>query len=233
MKRVFLLAILLMYIAVPYGLCQQNIQNLLGQRVRGIYVTNKNLLYALSDLSENYDIPIGVEIYQENKKPIPENKLLAKVEELYKSLPEIKKSQYIEGKTVRESLDIITQINDDYTWIESDGVINVFPKGKETVLDAPIRYFKANGLTELGIKDAIVTLPTVKSKSATLGMELSWLYIGNLRNINSNSQIYTFELYDAKARDILNYVIKTGNKHFWYVYPTLGGNVSYIYIGYL
>ena len=125
----------------------QTPDNLLEQRIT-LHLNRTTFLYALSTLSVDKRVPIGLEFALDHKS-------------------EYQLNIDVDNATPQDVLDKIVQQELGYMWQVRDGVINIIPTQSrddflEKLLDTPVRHFTPpKVLGKFQIRDAIAELPEV------------------------------------------------------------------------
>jgi len=179
--------------------------NLLEKRLDNIEIIEANLHLALSRLSEEYGIPIGVEVVKGGNKG-----------------PKI--ALRMKDGTVQEVLDALVRQDARYNWSLDENVINVTPNSERDVflrdlLDAKIRTFSIteNGNT-FDLRMRIVELPEVKTRLNQAGIQPRVSAYTNADTAALGDR-FTLTMSNVTLRNILNEIVKseTSEAKYWVV----------------
>lgn len=174
--------------------------DLTGQPVK-LHLTNATLIYALSTLSVDHRVPIGLEYSAADKKGFTLN-----IE--------------IKDGTLKDALDLIVEQEPAYRWEVRDGVINFVPVRArepffEKLLDTRISNFAPRkGLTIFDIRNLLVDLPEVRGL-----LEASNITVFRYGDYAYRPSIYTkdvdLNISDTNVRGALNKIVRESEHKLW------------------
>lgn len=183
----------------------QSKQNDLKDKLIELHLQNVTLLYALSTLSVDYQIPIGFEKSLSDKD---EQKINLEI---------------VDGK-LQDVLDSIIKQEPQYKWEINDGVVNFIPVNNrdvflERLLDTHINKFAPKiGNEYFRLKEAIADLPEIKTLLETNNIILyksEMFSKGLLRNIDVDINIQ-----NTNVKGVLNNLVKETPAKFWKIERT-------------
>lgn len=174
----------------------------MNTHVRNVYIEAVNALVALSDVAEDFGIPIGVEAAARGQG--------RKI-----------KIDMSEG-TLRDVLDAVIKQDPRYEWTLVNGVVNFTPRSDRDelsaeVLSTTLKEFEVKeGAALIDIKREIIAQPEVHAKldSAKVGTRIGG-FTG--RDFNKAGPKFTLRMGNVTVREVLNHLIRTSELKYWVV----------------
>lgn len=115
----------------------------------------------------------------------------------------------------------IVTTDPDYRWEFSGGVLNLLPtKNPSTLLDMPIREFKAENVTISEAQSLLLSKPEVKKKIVEVGLSKAVHRLHILSayipaSEDKNIPRFNFDLQGTTLRGILNEIVRNQAKKSW------------------
>lgn len=199
-----LVALLLLTCAqVNFG---QQASNELAERViKQVEIKDAaNVHLILSALSNEYGVPIGLEVAE-------------------KGMVEPKISLKLRNRPLRHVLDAIIEQDPRYEWKEVDGVINVFPKaGRDEflkdLLETHVKHFTVDkGTGRFDIRRRITEIPEVAAKLERAKINHGVGGFVTNADFSEAGPEFTLDVSDITLRQILNRFIGTSETKYWIV----------------
>jgi hypothetical protein len=187
--------------------------DLLTRHIRTTTIKGESIAQILDRLAWDYEIPLGIELGDDNLTPRREITL---------DLPET---------NLKDFLNSVIAKDPRYTWKLEGGVIHVWPVSERdtllaALLDEKISHFAIMGeVSTYGIYQDIMDLPEIKSKLVVAGVEPltfrgpgSWAKLGK-ETLFSESNLTLRELLDriVLKTEIRQWVISRGGKNSEYI----------------
>lgn len=181
---------------------QTQANEMLQRRLEPLATQADSMHLLLSQISADYDVPIGLEAATQGEEPIL--------------------SVMIQGRTLQEVLDETVRKDPRYEWKIIDGVINVRPKSQRDgllakVLETRVDFFEIKRDSRLfQVRREILELPHVK---ALLEQEK----VGYGPDVKLGGEFVKFgkdfalSLSNVTVREILNRIIRTSDVKYWVV----------------
>lgn len=115
-----------------------------------------------------------------------------------------------------ERLNLITQLNPNYTWKYEQGVINLIPsKSVPELLNVKVKNFKVSNLYNLNlIIDKILQLPEVVESHKRLNLKQG-IQFGGLQSPPSRRPQIEMIFKDKTLQEILNEVVRERGRGIW------------------
>jgi hypothetical protein len=194
--------------------------DLKDQELLNVNITTRNILLALSHLSEQQKIPIGLEFAMSNT--VQTNR------EIHFSAAKSSLSQV---------LDEITSQDGRFIWRSSGQVIHVLPKGIhrdtciERLLSLPVDNFAAEkGSTYLGLRSKLYSLPGFHEGISACGLEIDQSVIPS-QDFSIVLRKSSLILRGTTFSGILDRIITKSDSKFWVLNRT-GDNGRFLFVNF-
>lgn len=179
--------------------------NLADLPLRSVSIKASNIHLALSDISDKYRLPIGLEVS-------PDDDLLKERDIVVK----------LDSGTLRDVLNSVAGQNPLYTWEIVDGVVNVFPKGgREPVLKALLEtrvgdFRVSSGMSRFTFRENLTGSAEVKGVLAAFGVKSNnEIFVSrDMAKLGLSSPL---DLSDVSVKAVLNQVIRDSETRYWIV----------------
>ena len=190
-----------------------NEPQLLMRQIRTTTVKNESIDQILGHLTNDYQIPIGIELGDEK---------LTRRREINLDLPET---------NLKDFLDSVVAKDPRYTWKLERGVIHVWPvRGRDTLLptllDEKISHFAISGETSrYRVYTDVMNLPEIRSKLVIAGVEpMIFLASGSMTKLGKET---FFTESNLSLRELLDAIVLKTEIKQW-VISRWGKNGEYI-----
>lgn len=180
---------------------QSNINDVLNKEIKAIDLRKVTIAEAISHISMENQIPIGVETIFEREA--------------------MKADISLANATLKDGLNILSVSFPGYRWSQVDGVIIFSPiVVQDSFLDVVVDRYQTNDVFDLDLRRSITRIPEVAKKIKEMGVEPFHLSIGsfNGRIMRKN---FSLSLRHVTARRILNELAKNSFNKYWIL--TRGG----------
>jgi len=175
-------------------------RTILDKTVENVDISEPDIRFAVAELAQLYDAPIGLETSNERKGPC-----------------QVLSSR---SMTLRAALDQLIAGNPDYKWTFEEGVVNIFPERNRDrllsgLLEVKIRHFSAPQLVStLRLRTLLGTQPEVDAELGKDGLKLVTIAFFSTE-INKRDFKKPFSFDNRTLREILNELIKRNEVNFW------------------
>ena len=186
---------------------------LLNRKIKATAIKGECIAQILDRLASDYEIPVGIELGDDNRTPRREINL---------ELPEL---------NLKDFLDSVTAKDPRYTWKLEGGVIHLWPLTERdtlltTLLDTKISHFAIIGeVNRNRIHHNIMELPEIKSKLVIAGVEpLTFLGPGSWAKFGKETY---FDESNLTLRELLDKIVLKTEFTQWMI-SRWGKNSEYI-----
>lgn len=203
-------------ILIPVNNFGQTTNEKIEDKKVDLQLTNATLMYFLSTLSVDYEIPIGFE------QSLVDNN-------------EFKINLNIVNGTLKDVLNLVSNQVPNYRWKINDGVINFVPVENrdiflEKLLDTHISKFAPEkGIKVYQLKKTIYDLPEIKFILESNNIEFVKSEIFSKGLLNPVDADICIE--NTNFRGVLNNLVKKGNSKFWKI-ERLSADKEYLKISF-
>jgi len=177
---------------------------LVDESVVEVNIQESNIHLALSKLSDQYKLPIGLEVAADDDL-----------------LKERNVSVRVKAGTVKDVLDAVASECPDYTWELKEDVINVFPKrpNRDPVLENILAVKLKAFAIEKGTARIEFTKDVLSSHELSSLLEANRLNVEyeifSKHDIGSLGRRFSVNVSDVTVRSLLNRVIKRSETKYW------------------
>lgn len=196
LRRISLALIFWLLIVMVLTVAQEPKDNILAQKVNGFHVINAPPSMVVERLSVKYGVPIGVESVPDSIGG--KTRIAVDVQE----------------GTVADVLNAVVSREPIYRWQKINGVINLFPKKTDSLLETVIENYE---IRDVNKEDAVRTLknsPEVRrelnrtSVKERTFVSPTWTPLDKLPR-------FTLVIKRATMRTILNEILKASRSNYW------------------
>jgi hypothetical protein len=171
--------------------------SLLNKPVPSIDIKANTVPDLLGRLASTNEIPIGVEA-------LPET-----------SAPRVPIRFVFRSGSVRDGLDAIVAAHPEYSWEETEGVINILPRRHvESLLDVTVSKFQASQVGKDEAVAALMRTPEVVAWPARSGVQQR-SFTGGILTDTSDAGNVSLTVSNANVRTILNRIMKASRSSSW------------------
>ncbi|HYG80344.1 MAG TPA: hypothetical protein VD861_08160, partial [Pyrinomonadaceae bacterium] len=178
-------------------------ENLRDQHFRQLKINAQEIRLALAELSNEYEVPIGIELVSENSR-----------------IPDVPINVGVQNATLEDVLNEITRQDSNYMWQLEDGVVNVFPRVNRDEFLADLLSTRVGtclikqDIQSSSLRILLTSLPEIELKAQ---MAKVWAsnpsYTGSDYSPIGLSR--PLKLSNATLREILNTVIRNSRTKIW------------------
>lgn len=212
LKKILSMMSLTLGVVSLYGwpLAARNGRDILSTRIEGFHISSEDISIPLQRLSADYEIPIGLEALGDTHK--------------IKKRPTVHIS--IDKGTARDAIIAIIATDPRYTWKESKGVVNVFPRIRHQALpDVGVNQYVVNHVDRDEAISRLIDSDEVQHWIEQGGVRRRD-FVGVASQSVVRSEPFSITLSKAPVREILNAILTASGSHYW-VYSQYGDHSQF------